>query len=322
MQTTHYKRGELMPDVSILELNRLVKDTPKMLVDTAEREYREKIDSLAMRIVGDERIKLVFVSGPSSSGKTTTANLLADKVISLGKRCMVVSLDDFYLDMSAPNYPRHADGTRDLESVMALDLDFLSKTLSNIANDKGFEVPKYEFECSSRIYVKSYPEISRGVVIVEGLHALNPLVFSSVEKSASLKIFISVSTNITLNGERIISGRKLRFVRRMVRDSLYRATSPDVTLERWASVINGENEYLYPTREYADVDFNTFHPYELSLMKPFVEALVTDELREKSELIKTIFSASKLAEPIDISLVPETSLMKEFVPGGIYEDLY
>ncbi len=311
-----------MPDVSILELNKLVKDDPRMLVDMAEREYREKIDNLAVRIVNDEKIKLVFVSGPSSSGKTTTANLLADKVISLGKKCMVVSLDDFYLDLSTPNYPRHADGTRDLESVMALDLDFLSRTLSNIANGKDFEMPKYDFECSSRIYVKSYPKITDGIVIIEGLHALNPLVFSSVEKSASLKIFISVSTNITLNGERIISGRKLRFVRRMVRDSLYRATAPEITLERWESVINGENEYLYPTRKYADVDFNTFHPYELSLMKPFVEALVTDALLEKSELVKTVLSASNLAEPIDISLVPETSLMKEFVPGGIYEDLY
>ena len=311
-----------MPDVSILELNRCVEENPRIFVDMAEREYSERIDSLAMRIVGDDKIKIVFVSGPSSSGKTTTANLLADRVISLGKRCMVVSLDDFYRDLSAPDYPRHENGERDLESVMALDLDFLSRTLTSIVRGESFEVPKYEFELSSRIYVKSYPEISDGVVIVEGLHALNPLVFSSVDASASLKIFISVSTNITLNGERIISGRKLRFVRRMVRDSLYRATAPEITLDRWASVINGENEYLYPTRQYADVDFNTFHPYELSLMKPFVESLVTEALASDSELVRTVLSASRLAVPIDISLVPETSLMKEFVPGGIYEDLY
>ena len=122
--------------------------------------------------------------------------------------------------------------------------------------------------------------------------------------------------------ERLISGRKLRFIRRMVRDSLYRATSPELTLSRWASVINGEDKYLYPTRGNADVDFNTFHPYELSLMKPFVESLVSESLANESELISIVLRAVSMAEPMDISLIPENSLMKEFVPGGIYEQLY
>lgn len=311
-----------MPDVSILDLNRSVKNTPKEFIEIAEREYHDRIDRLAKRITCDDRIRLVFISGPSSSGKTTTANLLSDRVKSFGRECMVVSLDDFYLDLSEENYPRHPDGTKDLESVKALDLEFLAKTLSDIANGREFYVPKYEFEYSSRIAINSYQPLPRGVVIIEGLHALNPLVFSAVEKEATLKVFISVSTNITLNGERIISGRKLRFVRRMVRDSLYRATPPELTLQRWGSVINGENEYLYPTRVYADVDFNTFHAYELSLMKPFVEALVTEAFAESSPLVRVVLEASKKAEPLDISLVPESSLMKEFVPGGIYESLY
>ena len=311
-----------MPDISIQEINEKIKKSPAAFILEAEGEYKRKIEELAEKIVCGGKIRVVFISGPSSSGKTTTTNLLADKINALDVRCMVLSLDDFYLDHGAEGYPTNEDGTLDLESVNALDLPFLAKTLKQICGGEEFEIPKYEFELSRRTEINKYPPIDKGVVIIEGLHALNPLVFGGVDDSKSLKVFISVSTNIVSDGVRIISGRKLRFVRRMVRDSLYRATPPEATLSRWESVISGEDKYLYPTRKYADVDFNTFHPFELSLMRPFVEALVTEPLIRDSFLIRVVVDAVRAAEPLDISLVPEDSLMKEFVPGGIYEHLY
>ena len=311
-----------MPDVRIEDLNAGVLSSPASFVFWAEREYENRIRELAERIGGDNRLRVVFIAGPSGSGKTTTANLLADAVIGCGRRCIVLSLDDFYLAADSPTYPRNPDGTPNFETVYALDLDAIADTLSDIAADRAFKLPKYDFKKSRRVAVNEHAALDGGVVIIEGLHALNPLISAAIPKEVGLKIFISVSTNITKDGERIISGRKLRFLRRMIRDSIYRATSPEQTVEMWGGVLAGEDEYLYPTRKYADIDFDTFHAFELSVMRPFAEALITEPVAERSVLARVALAAARCAAPIDLSLLPETSLIREFVPGGIYEDLY
>ena len=117
---------------------------------------------------------------------------------------------------------------------------------------------------------------------------MNPKIFEHLPKEKILRIFISVSTNINKNGERIISGRKMRFVRRMVRDSLYRGADAERTLEMWVNVLNGEDKYLYPYRNNADIDFDTFHSFEPSIMRPYVVSLISDELAERSPYAKTV----------------------------------
>jgi uridine kinase len=137
-----------------------------------------------------------------------------------------------------------------------------------------------------------------------------------------LRLFVSVSTNINLEGERLISGRKARFVRRMVRDSVYRDADAERTLDMWQNVLRGEDKYLYPYRGLADVDFNTFHAFEPGVMRPFAERLISDELAAKSEYAGIVKKALSLAEPIDQTLVPKDSLIREFITGGIYEEFY
>ena len=141
-------------------------------------------------------------------------------------------------------------------------------------------------------------------------------------KDAILKIFISVSTNINHGGERILSGRKARFIRRLVRDSIYRAANAEKTLEMWDEVLAAEDVYLYPYKATADIAFNTFHIFELSVMKPFVKRLISEELAERSAYAKTVLAAINQVLALDYNLVPNNSLIREFIPGGIYEDLY
>ena len=311
-----------MAEMLINDINREVQGAPREFVLRCEDSYHGMVSALADRVCTDDNIKIILLAGPSGSGKTTTANLLSDYIKERGSDCMVVSLDDYYRDATDPDYPRFENGERNFEAVEALDLPELALTLSAIAASKPFNVPKYDFKVGGRTEVRSYPAIAHGCVIIEGLHALNPLVFGSLPEGSVIKLFISVSTNIIKDDKRILSGRKIRFMRRMIRDYLYRGATAERTLDFWDGVLFGEDKYLYPTRKYADVLFNTFHPFELSVMRPFVESLISEELAEKNSYAQTVLRAAREVEPMGIDIVPEDSLIREFIPGGKYEALY
>ena len=311
-----------MPELNISDINKFAIENPIELVRQSEEEYHSLVDKVAEKICSDKKIRILLLAGPSGSGKTTTANLICDRIRAHGEECIVVSLDDFYRDFDDPDYPRLPDGTRDCEAVEALDIPCLTESLRNIAESKPFILPKYDFKPARRVDERTHAPMPDGCVIIEGLHALSPMIFSSLPEQSAFKLFISVSTNINSGQERILSGRKIRFIRRMVRDSLYRNASAERTLSMWKNVLVGEDKYLYPNRKYADMSFNTFHPFELSVTRRFVENLISEELSEREPYAKTVLNAAKMAEPIDISLVPETSLIREFIPGGKYESLY
>lgn len=311
-----------MSELNLNFLNERAEKYPTELIAEAEKNYHSIISEIADRISGDKKVRIVLLAGPSGSGKTTSANLICDALKSRGRESMVISLDDFYREPQDPLYPKLPNGERDFESLDALNITELQDMLLKVAVGEEFLIPKYDFKAGKRREGKKHSPMPDGVVIIEGLHALNPRVFSLLPKERLFKIFISVSTNINNNGERILSGRKIRFVRRMVRDSIYRNADASRTLSMWKNVLKGEDMYLYPHRDNADISFNTFHAFELGIMRPFVKKLISAELANEDAYAKTVRDALLSVFPIDLNLVPENSLIREFVPGGIYESLY
>ncbi len=309
-----------MADISILALNEAL-SLGEQTVLADEAYYTRQINSVADRIAADE-IRVLLLAGPSGAGKTTTANLIADAVRARGLDSLVVSLDNFYRDHRDPAYPRLANGERDMESCDALDLRAVEACLSRILLGQSFRIPRYSFKLGRAEGETAYEAILHGCVIVEGLHALNPAIVSHLPKGGVLRLFVSVSTNITEeDGTRLLSGRKMRFLRRLVRDSIFRGAAVKDTLAVWQSVLDGEDKYLYPYKENADVFFNTFHTFEPGVLKDMAAARI-----EASELDDPYLAVVKRALarilPLSPSLVPKTSLIREFIAGGVYEDKY
>ena len=309
-----------MPEFTLARLNELA-TSPERTIAAAETEYHAKIASAADTVVS-HGIRAVLLAGPSGAGKTTTANLLADAIRETGHAGLVVSLDDFYLDSADPRYPRFADGSRNMECAEALDLDAVRATLGDILAGRPFAVPKYDFRCSARTGVTEYSALTDGCVVIEGLHALNPQIAGDLMTDALLRIFVSVSTNIVNSeGKRLLSGRKMRFVRRLVRDHLYRGATAEHTLTLWRQVLAGEDAYLYPYKDSAQLYFDTFHTFEPGVMRPFAEQM-TDAASLADPYMREVACALEQIAPISDTLVPDTSLIREFIPGGKYEYLY
>ena len=310
-----------MAEIQIAEINALSHDVRAMIAD-AERNYHENISSVARAISEEGSLRALLLSGPSGAGKTTTANLICDAVRALGEECIVVSLDDFYLDHTDERYPRNELGQHDYERPEALDLDAIRGMLGNITRGEAFVIPKYDFKTSSRVGERKRPAMPDGCVIIEGLHALNPIISDSLPSDKIKKMFVSVSTNINDSDERIISGRKTRFVRRLVRDSIYRGADAKRTLGLWEGVLSAEDIYLYPYKHLADFTFDTFHTFELGVMKPIAEALLSADGARENEYAKIVAAALRKLNAISCDLVPTNSLIREFIGGGIYEKIY
>ncbi len=310
-----------MPEIALKKLNKKFENSEE-LVELSELEYKKKIEYVAKTIIDSGSVRVVFLAGPSASGKTTTANLIADAIRRGGEICDVVSLDNFYREANDPNYPRLPDGERDFESPYALNLDKLHKTLEDIVDGSAFSVPKYDFKVGGVTGTVDYPSYSNGCIIIEGIHGLNPMLSDSFDRDKILKIFVSVSTNITDRGRVVLSGRKLRFVRRLVRDNIFRASDAYRTLGMWENVLKGEDTYLYPYKFTADIRFDTFHTFEPGIMKPFAEKLLTKEVCKSSSYANVVASVLKRIDPLPEKIVPDDSLIREFISGGIYEHLY
>ncbi len=315
------KKGNTMPEIQVSELNALTTREATM-IKLAEENYHDNVLRTARMITEENNLRAVLLAGPSGAGKTTTANLICDAVRALGEECIVLSLDDFYLDHTDERYPKTELGEHDYERPESLDLDAVRATLGCITRGEDFIIPRYDFKKSARVSKKIHPAMPDGCVIIEGLHALNPIISQSLPSDRIRKVFVSVSTNINDGGERIISGRKVRFVRRLVRDSIFRGADAARTLGLWQGVLAAEDIYLYPYKELADVAFDTFHSFELGAMKSRAEALLSSSEVCNNVYAKTVTSALKKIAPVDATKIPENSLIREFIGGGIYEDKY
>lgn len=295
------------------KINNLAQN-PEEFLSSCSTAYHSRVKAVAEEIFSQSDKKIILLAGPSSSGKTTTASFLSRYFNSHGAHAYTVSLDDFYHPRSV-GYPVDENGKPDYECVEALDIPLLDEKLGELAESGKSSLPVFDFTSGERIdNAKQIELCDNDVIIVEGLHALNPVITDSLDEKKVFKIYVSVSTRIYgENGEVVLAKRDLRFIRRMVRDISFRSTSVEKTFEIWQSVTRGEDKYLFPFRDLADIKLDSFHACEPCVFSQratelLMQAINTEYAEKASELIRKL----SLFENINYNLLPEDSLLREF----------
>lgn len=302
-----------MPDISVSSINDQIASDKETFISDCEKAYRSQLDRISSEICRCDGRVLVMLAGPSSSGKTTTANILKKDFIENGRHSIVVSLDDFYRDQEESFY--FEDGTVDYETVKALDTDCLVKCMEELIHKGKTMLPQFSFHTKTRGGYNEVRVHDDEIIIVEGLHALNPVITEPLKNENMKKLYVSVSSRIYKDGSVLLSKRDMRFVRRMIRDYHFRSSSVDYTYYLWKGVRMGEDRYLFPYSDRADVKIDSVHPYEVCVFKDIAIKLLDHIGNDSIYYHSASQLKAKLSQFISLSErdVPETSLLKEFI---------
>ena len=303
----------ILANYDVVKINSLLKKDCEKYIMECENAYRKQLDSVVDEINAERGRVLVMLAGPSSSGKTTTARLISEKLSALGRSTLVVSLDDFYLEQDIPR--TFEDGTVDYETVEALDTVLITSCLGELINEGESLMPRFCFKSKKRSHTEKVTVKSDAVVIVEGLHALNPVITDPLQGEKMKKYYVNVSSRITDGSEVLFLKRDLRFIRRLIRDFYHRNSEVEYTFYLWRGVRMGEDRYLFPYSHLADRKIDSIHPYEVGLFKDAAITLL-DRVGEESTYYE---NAQQLKQrlncfvSVDKGLMPENSLLREFI---------
>jgi len=288
------------------------------LIKLAEALHEKKIAQIADAIA-EKRPKIVFISGPSSSGKTTFSKRLQIQLLVDGIRPEVLSMDDYFVNRV--DTPKDENGEWDFENVKAVDLPFFRQQMHDILDGKEVELPTYDFSKGERVFEGRKLKLQKdSVLVIEGLHALNPCILPDVDKDLTFKIYVSALTTINIDNHNWIPTTDIRLLRRIVRDYRYRGFSARETIARCPSVVRGEQKWVYPFQEEADVMFNSALIFEFAVLKRHAEPILSEvpkfceEYTEAHRLIKFL----QYFIPVPEKEIPPTSLLREFVGGSSF----
>lgn len=280
-----------------------------------EAEFYDSIHQVADRIPHGKDRTIIMLAGPSSSGKTTSAHILCKALEERGIGSDTVSLDDFYLGVS--NTPVDENGKHDFESVNALDLKEIHRCFGQVTEKGSCDFPMFDFKVGERSEQKRNVTLQKGdVLIVEGLHALNPILIRAVDAGHLMKLYVNVDCRVFDDaGNILLTRRDLRLIRRISRDIIYRNSPIGNTLGMWPAVQHGERAYLFPHSSSADYVINTFHPYEPALFKEDIltQILALDPTHPQYEYVMRISYGLDKFVSIPHRLVPANSLLREFI---------
>lgn len=311
-----------VPTVGSLNRKILAGDAGEM-IKLAEAFHERKLSQIADAIYeanATRGVRLALISGPSSSGKTTTAKRLGVHLHLLGLNPVLISLDDYFVEREKT--PRDENGEYDYEALEAIDLAQLNDHLRRLAAGESVEIPRYDFITGKRQWHENPLQLDeRSVLIMEGIHALNPNLTPSVPEDAKFKIYISCFTSVAMDNLSRISTSDNRMLRRITRDYATRGNNALATLSRWGSVRRGEEKHIFPYQENADVMFNTSLFYEISVIRPFVEPIlreVPDTAPEYAEAVRMLKFLDNFAI-IKPDEIPPTSILREFIGGSSFK---
>ena len=317
----HHRWQDILGLRTIGDLNEAIdKGVTSQLINVSEALQENKIVKIASEIANRKGVKMVLISGPSSSGKTTTCKRLSIQLLANGMRPIGISLDDYFVDRELT--PKDASGDYDFESLYALNIPLLNEQMNALFAGEEVELPKYNFQSGKS--EKSGRKLrlqGNEILVVEGIHALNPELTAQIPEEQKYKVYASALTTILLDSHNYIPTTDSRLLRRIIRDYKYRGVSAQETIRRWPSVRAGENKWIFPFQENADAMFNTAMIFELAAIKTQAEPLLeqvpecADEYSEAYRLLKFL----RYIRPITNKQVPPTSLLREFLGGSSFK---
>lgn len=290
------------------------------LINVSEALQEKKIASIAEQIAHRQGTRVVLIAGPSSSGKTTFCKRLSIQLVTCGIKPIQISLDDYFVDRHLT--PKDENGEYDYESVHALNIPLLNEQLQQLFEEKTIELPKYNFQTGkSEKSGKRLQLDDNQVLVLEGIHALNPELTAQIPQEQKFHIYISALTTILLDDHNYIRTTDNRLLRRIIRDYKYRGVNAQETIHRWPSVRAGENKWIFPYQENADVMFNTAMLFELAVIKQQAEPLldlVPENCPEYAEAYR-LRTFLDYIQPIPNRALPPTSLLREFLGGSSFK---
>ena len=294
----------------------------RYLVNLSETLHDHRYAEIANMIAARPGVRIVLIAGPSSSGKTTSSKRLALHMRVNGLNPIVISLDDYF--RNRVDTPLDENGEYDFECLEALDVPFLNLQLEQLLSGERVEIPKYDFASGTRKFVGQFLRLTENdVLIMEGIHGLNPALTPQVPAEEKFQLYVSVLTPLFIDEKTRIPAADYRLLRRMVRDSQFRGMSAEDTILRWPSVRSGEEKFILPFKRLADAEFNSVLQYEIPMLKCFAEPLLqvisTDSpaYAEAQRLLGLIRSAIAMT-PGDMRHIPPTSIIREFIGGSSF----
>ncbi len=317
----HHRWQNILKLRTVGDLNRATqKGYSSQLIQVSEALQEKKIAQIADEIASRKEVKIVLIAGPSSSGKTTTCKRLSVQLAVNGIKPIGISLDDYFV--SREKTPRDEKGDYDYEHLHALNIPLLNEQMNALLHGEEVELPRYNFQTGeSEMSGRKLQLQGNEVLVVEGIHALNPELTAQIPEAQKYKVYASALTTILLDNHNYIPTTDNRLLRRIIRDYKYRGVSAQETIRRWPSVRRGENKWIFPYQENADAMFNTAMLFELAVIReqaiPVLEQVPENcvEHAEAYRLLKFL----RYIKPIPAAQIPPTSLLREFLGGSSFK---
>ena len=293
--------------ITTKEINDKIDKNINIFVEECENIYKNQIIEAVKNIVKNKHIKFVLLAGPSSSGKTTTSKILSAEINKNGYNALPLSLDDFFVERHET--PLWEDGTYNYETSDAIDWHLFSECTKGLLSGQTVDLPTYNFVTGYKEFGKLTKLEDNTIVIIEGLHALNPVIDKFIPKENCYKIYLSVNTDVCFENSEKLEHYQIRLFRRIIRDLHTRSTSVKETLEIWEKVRKGELLYISPFIDTADYLIDSFHAYELGVYKSILEHLNSTE-KTLDEVVDMLDEIKSLPQ----NIVPKDSVLQEFIP--------
>lgn len=307
---------------SVSGLNEAIHDGRiREIILVSEALHEQRLAQIADQIAHrSDKERLVLIAGPSASGKTTLSKRLAVQLLAEGVRPFPLELDSYFVDREKT--PRDERGEYDFEALGALDVPLFNEHLLALMGGEEVELPRFNFQTGHREKGQVVQLEPDHIIIVEGIHGLNPNLVPSVPRECIFRIYVSALTQLNIDRHNRVPTTDTRLIRRIVRDATYRGYSAEETLKRWESVRRGEKRYIFPYQENADVMFNSALVYELGALKPLAEPLLlqVEHISPRYVEAKRMLTFLQWFEPCGLDLIPDNSILREFVGGSILHD--